>query len=162
MRAILVVIAASLVTGCESTEVRGRDYAIDNDPPVLALIRTADEVYVFPVLTPLKPHRDDVHLRLLASEARQKIARLLGERQNWWHGGWGHLLVDDGSTDVGLLFRHQKNELVLFFCGGVVKGTFNGEETFGLFHEKRAKTLEEWKRRYAHPELSAKSGLTRR
>ena len=161
---MLVVMATSLLTGCASIHTRGRDYAIRDDPPILALIKTSDEVYVFPVTTPLKPHRDNTRLRLLGAEAKQKIARLLGDRQNWWQGNWGHVLVDDGSTDIGLLFRHQKDELVLFFYGGLVHGTFNGEETAGLygFNEKREKRLEEWKHRYAHPELSVARGLTRR
>jgi len=39
--------------------------AIDDAPDFLRFIKSANEVYVFPVATPLKPHRDDKHLRLL-------------------------------------------------------------------------------------------------
>ena len=55
-------------------------------PEAMSLIATADEVYVFPLTTPLKPHRDDGHLRLLVGEARQRIMRLLGNEKSWFHG----------------------------------------------------------------------------
>jgi hypothetical protein len=81
----------------------------------------------------------------------------LGNPKNWWQGGWSLVLADRGSTDIGLLFRREKNELLLFFNGGIVEGIFDGEHTKGLFgaDEKRTKQLDEWKRQYAQPEFSA-------
>jgi hypothetical protein len=154
MRAMLVLLAASLSIACASTAGRGREYAIDDDPPVLDLIRTADQVYVFPVTNPHKGHRHDKRLRLLDAEARGKIVHLLGDRQNWWHGGWGLLTSTEPRKDIGLLFRQQRNELVLFFDGTLVDGTFNGQFTSGLFDDKQAKKLEQWKCRFARTELN--------
>jgi hypothetical protein len=155
MRAKLILVAASLLIACASTWAHDREHPIDDDPPVLDLIRTADEVYVFPVTNPHKGRRHDQRLRLLDAKAKQEIAHLLSDRQNWWHGGWGLLTSTQPRRDIGLVFRHQENELVLFFDGTLVEGTFNGQDTNGLFDDRRAKKLEQWKRRYARPELSA-------
>jgi len=123
-------------------------------PAVLRAIRTADEVYVFPVLNPLKPTRDNKHLRLLDQEASREIIRLLGPEKNWWHGAY-HLAVPEPlPTDVGLLFRGGTNELVLFFMDYLVEGTLGGQNTSGLNEESQK--LEIWKHRYAARELATK------
>jgi hypothetical protein len=153
-----MVMAASLLTFCGTmmgTQPPDRQYTIANDPPVLALIRTADEVYVFPVPTPRKPRLDKKHLRLLDTEGMRKIVRLLGNQRNWWWGGWSLVLPDNPARDIGLLFRRDGNELVLVCDGSLVQGTFNGEGTLGLLaNERQANKFEDWKRRYAHLELS--------
>jgi hypothetical protein len=155
-----VLAATSLLAICAIANGRDRDYTIDGDPAVLNLIRTADQVFVFPVVTPLKPHRDDKHMRLLGAEARQKIARLLTNPRNWVQsGGWSIIYPFEPPRDVGLLFRRDQNELILFFNGGFIRGTFNGEHTEGAFSldGKRLRKLEEWKLRYARPEISEKT-----
>jgi hypothetical protein len=97
------------------------------DPEVIHLIRTADEVYVFPVATPLKPHRNDKHMRLLTGDARRQVIRLLGNEKNWCHCVFDLVIVEPEPPNVGLGFRRGRNELVLFFTrGGFAEGTFNG------------------------------------
>jgi len=126
-------------------------------PEAMNLIRTADEVYVFPVTTPLKPHRNDRHLRLLDTEARQKLVSLLGEQENWFHGLDDRIRTGDEPTNTGFLFRHGNAELILFFSSGdAVEGTFNGGFTRGSIVGKSAQEMEGWKRRYAQPELAEK------
>jgi hypothetical protein len=154
MRAMLVLLAASVLIACASTAARAREYDIGDDPAVMDLIRTADQVYVFPVTNPHNGRRHDKRLRLLDAEARLKIAHLLGDRQNWWHGGRSLLTSTEPRKDIGLLFRQQRNELVLFFDDTLVDGTFNGQDTSGLFDDKQAKKLEQWKRRFARTELN--------
>ena len=39
----------------------------------LPFMHRAEKVYVFPVTTPMEPHRDDKHLRLLGHEAAHSI-----------------------------------------------------------------------------------------
>jgi hypothetical protein len=119
-----------------------------DNPEALRVMRSAEEVYVFPVATPLAPHRDDAHMRLLDKEARESLERLLGDERNWCHCGWSFALFDPPS-DVGFLFRQSGTEVVLFPLN---EGTFNGEFTKGLFDQREALKL--WKQQYAEPELS--------
>jgi hypothetical protein len=129
----------------------GFDIAVTSE--ALRFIETADQAYVFPVTTPLKPHRNDKHLRLLGSEPRQKLGRLLGEERNWFHGFDNTFSLGE-PRNVGFLFRHAGVELVLFFSsGGKVRGTFDGQNTSGSLEEKPAQEMEKWKRIYAQPEL---------
>ena len=133
------------------------------DANVLRAIRSSDEVYVFPVTTPLKPHRDDKRLRLLGRTAHRQILRLLSPRQNWYKGGYHLLVVEPEPTNMGLLFRRGQNELVLFFSAsftsssaGFVEGTINGQRTKGMLEDRPGKRMEQWTRRYARSELAAK------
>jgi hypothetical protein len=138
--------------------------SIGNALDFLRFIRSANEVYVFPVAEPLKPHRDDKHLRLLDAEARRKITHLLGDTRTWWQGLYTLDVIDDGSPGIGLLFRRGRNEAVLF-CSHFSdeEGTFNGEHISGLLDDERGRRqMEDWEHRYAQPELTAKSGLTNR
>jgi hypothetical protein len=138
--------------------------AIDDAPDLLRFIKSANEVYVFPVPTPLKPHRDDKHLRLLDAEARRQVTRLLGDRETWWHGLYTLVVIDDGKPGIGLLFRRGRSEAVLFFSHfSDEEGTFDGEHISGLLDDDRGRRqMKEWEHRYAQPELTAKSGLTNR
>ena len=85
-------------------------------PLALKLMGTAKSVYVFPVTTPFKPHRDDRRLRLLGEEARISLERLLGNEANWLHG-FDNRIWPEGTpvpTDIGLLFKDRGNEAVLY------------------------------------------------
>jgi hypothetical protein len=125
------------------------------DPEVLSLIRTADEVYVFPVTTPLKPHRDDKHRRSLGGQARHEIIRLLGNEKNWCQCVYDLVIVGPEPTNVGLLFRRGKNELVLFFTrGGYAEGTFNGQYIANPLNN--GEKMNDWSKRFAQAELSVK------
>ena len=143
----------------------GRHVIWDDDrlrlevPGILDLIRTANEVYVFPVRTPVEdPHPDYRRRRLLNTDARENIVRLLGDKRNWDQGGGSLTIIKGGKSpsDIGLLFRRGKNELVLLYLDSWVIGTFNGEHVNGILeHEKQLKLLEVWKHHYAQPELAA-------
>lgn len=139
------------------------DWAFDHpymwDPEVLHLIKAAREVYVFPVTTPARPHRDDKRMRLLLGPPRRDIVGLLGRERNWYVGQYT-LLGTPKSTTVGLLFRQGKNELVLFFSGEVetilAEGSFNGQYVADILEQKPGKKFAQWTRRYAQIELAAK------
>jgi hypothetical protein len=133
-------------------EVQG----INNSPGALRFIRSAETVYVFPVTSPLKPQRDDRHMRLLGPEARDGIVQLLGNDASWWHGLAAIAIPEPQPTNIGLLFRSGKDELVLFFNSEAVEGKFRDIELGGLLEDKPKKEFEEWKRHYAQPELAFK------
>jgi hypothetical protein len=125
-------IALRRFAGIQYDGSRSHDWSFSHpymyDPEVLDLIRRADEVYVFPIATPLKPHRDDKHMRLLVDPARREIMRLLGKERNWYQGHYSLIAIEPEPTNVGLVFRRGKNELVLFFSGeGFAEGSFNGQ-----------------------------------
>ncbi len=127
------------------------------DPEVLHLIKTASEVYVFPVTTPFKPHRDDKRMRLLVDQARRDIVRLLSKERNWYQGHYSLIAVEPEPTNVGFVFRRGKNELVLFFSGeGFAKGSFNGQYVADPLENEPGKEFVKWSRRYAQIELAAK------
>jgi len=127
-------------------------------PQVLHAIRTAEEVYVFPVVMPKEPRRDDKHIRSLSPEDRRRIVRLLGREQNWWHGAYHIVVPGTPPTDVGFIFRSKRDELVLFFLEYLVDGALNGQNVSGSFgnHSGDRKRLETWKHRYAAAELAVK------
>lgn len=121
-------------------------------PEALHLLGSASEVYVFPVTTPLKPHKDDSHLRLLDAEARESLERLLGNEASWFHGVNNLIWPEGVPKDVGFLFREGKAELLWFCPFGQAK--FNGERTAGGLVEAAEQKLSEWKHQYAQPELA--------
>jgi hypothetical protein len=129
---------------------------INNSPDVLRLIRSAETVYVFPVTSPLKPQRDDRHMRLLGPEARKDIVQLLGNEGSWWHGLAAIAIPEPQQTNIGLLFRSGKDEVVLFFNSETVEGKFREIELGGLLEKKPKAEFEDWKRHYAQPELAFK------
>jgi hypothetical protein len=127
------------------------------DPEVLCLINRADEVYIFPVTTPSKPHRNDKRMRLLIGQPRREIVRLLGKEKNWYQGSYSLIALEPEPTNVGFVFRRDKNELVLFFSGeGYAEGSFNGEYVADPLEYEPGKKFVEWTRRYAQTELAAK------
>src|ERR1700737_1490511 len=50
---------------------------------VLHFMQKAEAVYVFPVTNPSEPRRNDKHLRLLGTKARQQLRLVLAEPRNW-------------------------------------------------------------------------------
>jgi hypothetical protein len=141
----------------------GSDWLCVDDPQVLQLIRTADEDYIFPVATPDNPHRASNHLRRLDDGARGKLVRLLGNHDNWYQGGYSMLRVAPEPRNIGLLFRHGRNELVLFLSSsftassGLATGVLDGQHVCDrMLEEKPGKKMEEWTRQYAQSELVAR------
>lgn len=123
----------------------------------LNIIRGADEVFVFPNLTPSEPYRDNKRMRLLSGEARREIVQLLGNERNWFHGLDDFLMLGREPRNIGLLFRHGKDEVVLFFkYEGRAEGTINGQYVENALQEKQRKQIHNWAQRYAKPELTAK------
>jgi hypothetical protein len=127
---------------------------VEDTPEALRLIRSADEVYVFPYPAGAEPRRDDKHLRPLGGEARRQLAALLGQRSHWYSGFYHLAVVPDSG--IGLLFRKGPHELVLFFLHGIAKGTINGRSTSGLLEDPMAEQFAKWQKAYAKPELAAK------
>ena len=122
-------------------------------PEALKLMGTARTVYVFPVATPFAPHRDDRHLRLLGTEARISLERLLGNEAHWLHG-FDNRIWPEGvpvPTDIGLLFKDGGNEAVLYLFSQ--RGWFNGEESGGSLDIEVEREFEAWKQKYAQAEL---------
>jgi hypothetical protein len=131
-------------------------FAIQGMPEALRLIRTAEQVYVFPLPNPSKPERDDKHLRLLGPSAWRGLMRLLGYSKDWFQGGYSLLILQPPDPSVGFVFRRGNDELVLFFTDTIAEATYNGENTGGLLDHTREKQFERWKKRYAKQELSAR------
>jgi hypothetical protein len=144
--------------GSRHREWMADGWGIPGMPGVFGFIKAADAVFVFPESTPLDPHRDDRHLRLLDPEARRNLVRVLGHEENWLHGFDNRFRVGGKEpANVGFLFRHGSSELVLFLASGdSMQGTFKGENTGGSLLVKAGQELETWKRRYAQPELTVK------
>jgi hypothetical protein len=145
--------------GVERDGTRSHDWSWSSpsmyDPEVIHLIRAADEVYVFPVVAPLKPHRDDKHIRLVTGDARRELTRLLGNEKNWCHCVFDLVIVEPEPTNVGLLFRRGREELVLFFTrGGFAEGTFNGHYIANPLDD--GERMDKWSSRFARIELAAK------
>ena len=127
------------------------------DPEVLRLIKDANKVYVFPVTTPSSPHRDDKRMRLLVGEARREIVRLLSKERNWYQGHYSLISLEPEPTNVGLIFRRGRSELVLFFSGdGFAKGSVKGEYVADPLEFEPGKEFVKWSARYAQVELAAK------
>jgi hypothetical protein len=121
-------------------------------------MQTADELYVFPVLTPLKPQRDDKHLRRLDDNARRRLVRLLTDHRSWYQGGYTMIIGEPEPRNIGVLFRRGRSELVLFFSGsftssaGLIEGAFNGQHVSNMLEDDAGKKMEEWSHRFALPE----------
>jgi hypothetical protein len=128
---------------------------IQDPPDALRVIRAAEQVYIFPIKNSWKPYRDNKQMRLLDQEARKQLVRLLGQQSDWWAGGYSGVLVIP-TRDIGFVFRHGRDEVVLFFADDTLQGTLNGKNTSGLLDGKRHEQFEAWKRRYAQQELPSK------
>jgi hypothetical protein len=128
-------------------------------PELLRFMREADRVFVFPNPTPRHPHRDDKHMRLLTSEARHELVRLLGRACNWYVGGDDRIGIGPLPKDIGLLFRRGSDELVLFFYPGeLIDARFNGRRQPARWSPggRSDERMGAWKAHYARPELSPK------
>lgn len=130
-----------------------------DDPQVFQFMRTANELYVFPVMTPDEPRRDRKRMRMLDSSARRMLIGILADHQNWYHGGYTLILTRPESGNIGVLLRSGQSELVLFFSGsftsysGRIEGAFNGQHVSNMLEDVPGKKMDEWSRRFAQPEL---------
>ena len=130
-----------------------------DDPNVLQFMRTASELYVFPVMTPDEPRRDRTRMRLLDSSARQRLVALLANHQNWYQYWYKLILTKPEPRNIGVLFRGGPGELVLFFScsftssSGRIQGAFNGQHIGDMLEDRPGKRMDEWSRRFAQPEL---------
>src|SRR5262249_34465844 len=127
---------------------------IQDPPDALRIIQAAEQVYIFPIKNSSKPRRDDKHMRLLDPKTRKELVHLLSHQSDWWPQGYSILVFP--SNDIGFVFRRDKSEVVLFFSADTVEATVDGKFTSGMLNAKPSKKFDEWKRRYAQPELSAK------
>jgi len=133
----LSILLFAAIHAAYGAEPQGIDYS----PDVLRFIPSAEAVYVFPVTSPLKPQRDDRHMRLLGPEARHGIVQLLGNYENWSHGLYTIGIPENQPPNIGLLFRSGKDELVLFFNSDTVQGKFREIELGGYWRRNRKRSL---------------------
>jgi hypothetical protein len=130
-----------------------------DDPEVFQFMRTAKELYVFPVMTPDEPRRDSRQMRPLDSSARRRLVDILAHHQNWYQGWYKLILVAPEPRNIGILLRNGQSELVLFFSGsftsssGRIQGAFNGQHVSNMLEDSPGKKMDEWTRRFAQPEL---------
>jgi hypothetical protein len=122
---------------------------------ILHFIGSAQEVYVFPYTSSEHPKRDEKHLRPLDAPARDALKRLLGDPRNWFEG-FLDVVEPLGVPSVGVLFRSEGDELVLFLDDKTISGSFRGRSYYGALENKPIEQLEKWKERYASPELQPK------
>ena len=163
--ALFVFFAAIHTAAAQPGDPYGR--VIWSIPEALQLIRTADEVYVFPVTlikkrvahddSSITPRGDYKHLRRLDADASGKLKRLLGEERNWLHAADNTLAYPPSKT-VGFIFRKGKDKLVLLrSLGAHLEGTFNDQRTDGSLEFDKADTqLDKWTKQFAKPELGIK------
>jgi len=126
-------------------------------PELLQFMRNADQVFIFSIHTRDKPRRDDKHMRVLEPRARRDLIRLLGHPQKWYMGADDRFGIGPPPKDIGLLFRSGRNELILFFSPGeLIDARYNGQRqpTRWSPGEGSYEGVENWKARYAKPELS--------
>jgi hypothetical protein len=159
---ILILLASLAITGSALAEPSSV-LAMDQQPEALRLIRTANEVYVFPVRvtenhhSEVTPHGDYKRARLLGAEASRKLRRILGQESNWFHGIDSTFGIGPEPKNVGYIFRSGKDEVVLLgFMRWRFKATVFGSPTSGSLEEKASDKLAEWKRQFARPELGTK------
>ncbi len=120
-------------------------------------IKSSQQAFVFPVLNPLDPQRDDAHMRLLGSEARDRLIGLLDAEDNWLHGFNNVIYTEVEPGTVGFMLRRGNDEMVLFLVhSDVLVGTFNGEHLSGTlsFPNSKSNSMTAWKAAYAKPELA--------
>ena len=129
-----------------------------SDEVVVDFMRHAQAVYVFSAAAGCAKRPNERDLRLLEAEARQGLVGTLCNSDNW---NW----VTGGAScemrDVGVLFRKDKDELILCFCsmhdmyydhhvGCRVEGTFGQKIVLGWLKER---PWEIWKQRFAQAEM---------
>jgi hypothetical protein len=94
-------------------------------------------------------------LRPLDAPAGDALKRLLGDPRNWFEG-FLDVVEPLGVPSVGVLFRSEGDELVLFLDDKTISGSFRGRSYYGALENKPIEQLEKWKERYASPELQPK------
>ena len=132
-------------------------------PEAMHLIRTATQVYVFPVTvtkndrSEATPHGEFKRARLIEGTARRALRRILEREGNWFHGLDSTVGVGPEPRNVGFIFRRGGHTLVLLcYMGWRADGTFDGENTGGSLERRASDKLEEWKRKNAKQELGIK------
>jgi hypothetical protein len=143
-------------------------FGIRDTSEALQFIRSAHEVYIFPVRFTsvhssvhnpgwVVPRRDDKHLRPVESDARRELVRLLSPQESCFQGFDDRISVGDEPTNVGFVFRKGTDELVMFFSsGGMMEGVFKGQHTVGTLEDKQQEQMDRWKAKYAQKELAMK------
>ena len=117
---------------------------------VLHFMKNARTAYLFRPKPAAQPQRDDKHIRLLAESARNKLLGLLGRSENWEPGLF---TVAEWPPNLGLLFRADSDELVLYCGDMIVEGSFHGRRVIGCLTERAGELLQDWKERYAKQEI---------
>jgi hypothetical protein len=148
--------------------------AIQDVPEFFRFVRSASQVYAFPVILSIEredkvrgggsvrligsPRRDDKHRRLLGDQARRELIRLVGHERDWFQGHDDTISIAEDLRNVGFVFQRGSDELTLFLTLGwrAVCVMPNGENLDGSLEAKLSERLEEWKKRYAQPELASK------
>ena len=162
---IAILLALLAVVRSATAEETGSSQllALDQQPAALRLIRTADDVYVFPVRvtknkrSEVTPRGDYRHLRPISADARRSLGRLLGKDSSWCHCFDNTFGMGPEPKYVGFIFLKGKDKLVLLrFLRWHIEGTFNGERTDGSLEEAASDKLDEWEKRYAKPERGLK------
>jgi hypothetical protein len=138
MRALVF---AAFVTAFQSAAAASSPGRVVWDiPDALRLIRTADEVYVFPVTVvrtnpstgEVAPRGDYKRARAIDADARRKLGRLLGKDNSWCHCFDNTAGIPPEPKYVGFIFQKGKDKLVLLrFLRWHTEGTFNGENRGG-------------------------------
>jgi hypothetical protein len=163
MRTLLIAASLAIVHAAAAAASAGR--VVWDIPEALRLIRSADEVYVFPVTVistsrstgEVAPRGDYKRVRAIDADARRKLGRLLGSDSSWCHCFDNTAGIPPEPTYVGFIFQKGKDKLVLLrFLRWHTEGTFNGEHTGGSLEEKASDKLDEWEKRYARPERGIK------
>jgi hypothetical protein len=163
MRALALAAFLALVESTAAKSSPGR--VIWDIPEALRLIRTAEQVYVFPVTVirrsgssgGVEPHGDFRRVRAIDADARRKLGRLLGKRGSWCHCFDNTFGVGLEPKYAGFIFQKKEDKLVLLrFLRWHTDGTFNGENIGGSLEEKASDKLDEWEKRYARPERGFK------
>jgi hypothetical protein len=163
MRVLVLAALLAVVQSAAAKSSAGR--VVWDIPEALRLIRTADQVYIFPVTVISKsastgevaPHGEYKRARAIDAVARRQLGRLLGEDSSWCHCFDNTAGIPPEPTYVGFIFQKGKDKLVLLrFLRWHTEGTFNGERTGGSLEHRASDKLDEWEKRYARPERGFK------
>jgi hypothetical protein len=168
---VFFVFLAAVNAAAAATFIPPDGLIICDIPEALRVVRAADEVYVMPVrlteerrraevsgtYTVVTPHGDYKHARRLVGDADRSLRQILGNKGNWFDGHDSTIGVGPEPKNVGYIFRKGKDQVVLLgYMRWRFDGTFNRAPTGGSLEEKASDKLDEWKKKYAKPELGIK------